>query len=184
MTDANESVPGLGDLLAAVARGDRGAFELLYRRTSAKLFGICVRMLPQRSDAEDLLQEVYLTVWHKAAQFDAQRASPITWLAMIARNKCIDRLRVGGVERHQETIDGLDLPDEAQPGDPVEWHSEQRRLDQCLSGLEVRHQQVIRTAFFDGCTYEELASRTGVPLGTMKSWIRRSLIRLKACLER
>lgn len=183
MTDANESVPGLGDLLAAVAQRDRGAFELLYRRTSAKLFGICIRMLPQRSDAEDLLQEVYLTVWRKAPQFDAQRASPITWLAMIARNKCIDRLRVGGVERHQEPIGELDLPDEAKPEDQTAWHSEQRRLDLCLSGLEVRHQQVIRTAFFDGCTYDELAVRTGVPLGTIKSWIRRSLIRLKACLE-
>lgn len=183
MTDADESRQLLNDLLMAVAKHDQRAFEVLYRRTSAKLFGICVRMLPQRSDAEDVLQEVYVTVWRKAELFDAQRASPITWLAMIARNKCIDRLRVGGVERHQEPIELHDLPHEHEPADSVEWHSDQRRLDFCLSGLEDRQRQVIRTAFFEGCTYDELASRTGVPLGTMKSWIRRSLLRLKACLE-
>lgn len=183
MTDADESRQLLDDLLVAVARHDRRAFEVLYRRTSAKLFGICVRMLPQRSDAEDVLQEVYVTVWRKAALFDGQRASPITWLVMIARNKCIDRLRVGGVERHQEPIEFHELLSEHGPADSAEVHSEQRRLNLCLSGLEERQRQVIRTAFFEGCTYDELASRTGVPLGTMKSWIRRSLLRLKACLQ-
>ncbi|AYC35076.1 sigma-70 family RNA polymerase sigma factor [Pseudomonas cavernae] len=183
--DADESRQLLSGMLRAVANHDRSAFAALYRLTSAKLFGICLRMLPQRSDAEDVLQEVYVTVWHKATLYDGQRASPITWLAMIARNKSIDRLRVSGVERHNEPIELLERMHEPEPAsDPVEIDAERRRLDQCLAALEDRQRCVIRTAFFDGCTYEELASRSGVPLGTMKSWIRRGLLRLKECLEK
>ena len=93
----------LAQALAAVAGGDRGAFERVYTATSAKLFGVCLRVLPDRDEAEDVLQEVYATVWRKAGQFDASRASPITWLAMIARNKAIDRLAgVGGRGRGRE----------------------------------------------------------------------------------
>src|ERR1700754_4230074 len=83
----------LRDALVAVAGGDRAAFESLYKATSAKLFGVCLRILQKRSDAEDVLQETYVAIWHKAGMFDAERASPITWLAMIARNKAIDRAR-------------------------------------------------------------------------------------------
>lgn len=173
----------LSSLLTAVAQQDRQAFDALYRLTSAKLFGICARMLSQRSDAEDALQEAYVTVWRKADLFDAKIASPITWLAMIARNKCIDRLRTGGVERNQASLELADSLLAHEPVDPLEVDSDRRRLDQCLSRLEDNHQGLIRTAFLDGCTYDELANRKGVPLGTMKSWIRRGLLRLKACLE-
>ena len=181
--DDQEDTSRLIDLLVATGKQDRQAFEQLYRLTSAKLFGICKRMLLERSDAEDALQDVYLTIWGKAEQYDAQRGNPATWLAMIARNKCIDRLRLGGVDRHTEAID-LDQIAEPEKTDMIELASEQRRLDNCLSNLEGRHRSVIRTAFFDGCTYHDLAARTGVPLGTMKSWIRRGLLSLKACLEK
>lgn len=181
--DNAQDPAGLGPLLLAIGRRDQQAFEQLYRLTSAKLFGICKRMLVQGSDAEDALQEVYLTVWNKAAQFDAQRGRPITWLAAIARSRCIDRLRLGGVDRHTDPVDLDQLP-ETEVVDPVELASEQQRLDNCLSNLQNQHRTVIRTAFFDGCTYHDLAARTGVPLGTMKSWIRRGLMSLKACLER
>ncbi|HDZ57285.1 MAG TPA: sigma-70 family RNA polymerase sigma factor [Pseudomonas xinjiangensis] len=184
MTDEPENPIRLSELLLAAGRRDRQAFELLYQLTSAKLFGICKRMLLQRSDAEDALQEAYLTIWRKAETFDAQRASAITWLAMIARNKCIDRLRLGGVERHTDPIELDELPEQQETTDPLELASEQRRLNNCLSNLEDKQQIVIKTAFFDGCTYNDLATRTGVPLGTMKSWIRRGLLSLKACLER
>ncbi len=184
MLDADESGQLLSGLLKAVAQHDRNAFAALYRLTSAKLFGICLHMLPQRSDAEDVLQEVYVTIWHKAAQFDRRRASPITWLAMIARNKAIDRLRAGG-ERRQEPVELLEaLPAAAQQEDAIELESAHQRLSRCLDGLEGRQRLAIRTAFFDGCTYEELATRSGVPLGTLKSWIRRGLLHLKECLER
>lgn len=180
--DEAQDPSDIAGLLMATARQDQQAFERLYRLTSAKLFGICKRMLLQGSDAEDVLQEVYITVWAKAAQFDAQRGKPITWLTTIARSKCIDRLRLGGVDRHMDPVDLDQLP-EPEKTDPVELASDQQRLDNCLSNLQTQHRTVIKTAFFDGCTYHDLAARTGVPLGTMKSWIRRGLMSLKACLE-
>jgi RNA polymerase sigma-70 factor (ECF subfamily) len=182
-TDEIQDLAGLDRLLLATGRQDQQAFERLYRLTSGKLFGICKRMLVQPSDAEDVLQEVYLTVWSKAAQFDAQRGNPITWLSAIARNKCLDRLRLSGIDRHTDPVDLDHLP-EPEARDPVEAASDQKLLDNCLSNLRNQHRTVIRTAFFDGSTYDDLATRTGVPIGTMKSWIRRGLISLKACLEK
>jgi len=176
----------LRDLLLATAGGDAAAFEQLYQSTSAKLFGICLRIVQQRSDAEDVLQDVYVTIWRKAAQFDAARASAITWLAMMARNKAIDRLRAGGVERHSAPIDlAEDLRDPtASTLVLAEAHEQHRRLEACLGELEAQRRNLIRIAFFEGATYEELAARCSAPLGTVKSWIRRGLLRLKACLER
>lgn len=173
------------ELLGAVARGDRAAFERLYRDTSARLFGVCLRLLPERAEAEDVLQEVYATVWRKAGQFDAERASASVWLAMIARNKAIDRLRSLPSLRRAP----LELMDEVADAAPTpsaqaESADERERLRQCLDELDARRRGLIRTAFFDGSTYEELAERTGSPLGSVKSWIRRGLIQLRACLER
>lgn len=181
--DELQDPEGIGALLLATGKQDQQAFEQLYRLTSARLFGICRRMLAQPSDAEDALQDVFLTVWRKASQFDNERGKATTWLATIARTRCIDRLRTGGVERHLDPVDLEALP-EPEKDDPVELASDQQRLDNCLSTLQNQHRAVIRTAFFDGCTYHDLAARTGVPLGTMKSWIRRGLMSLKACLEK
>src|SRR5215467_1402505 len=106
MSDRTETGSGgsdrerLRDVVLAVAGGDRAAFESLYRLTAAKLFGVCLRILGKRSDAEDVLQETYTTIWHKAGLFDPERASPITWLVMIARNKAIDRARADAGEQH------------------------------------------------------------------------------------
>jgi RNA polymerase sigma-70 factor (ECF subfamily) len=176
----------LRDVVLAVAGGDRAAFETLYRLTSAKLFGVCLRILGKRSDAEDVLQETYTTIWHKAGLYDAERASPITWLVMIARNKAIDRARADAGEQHAAPIElAVDVGDTSpQPAADAESRDSGRRLDACLSELEARQQTLIRTAFFEGVTYENLAMRGGVPLGTVKSWIRRGLFKLKACLER
>jgi RNA polymerase sigma-70 factor (ECF subfamily) len=105
---------------------------------------------------------------------------------MIARNKAIDRARAGAGERPTEPIDiAGDIADGGPAAAAIaEADDERRRLDVCLNELEAARQSLVRTAFFDGATYEELAARCGAPLGTVKSWIRRSLIRLKACLER
>ncbi|WP_370192282.1 sigma-70 family RNA polymerase sigma factor, partial [Aurantimonas coralicida] len=98
--------------LRAVAAGDRGALQAVYDLTSAKLFGICLRILGDREEAEDVLQDVYLIIWRKAESFDAGRASPITWLATIARNRSIDRLRQVGPRRADKPVDAaLDLAD-------------------------------------------------------------------------
>jgi RNA polymerase sigma-70 factor (ECF subfamily) len=172
--------------LARVAGGDRAALQVVYRDTSAKLFGVCLRILNDKSEAEDVLQEVYLTVWRKAASFDPERASPITWLVAIARNRSIDRLRSSAASRRSEPIESAeDVRDDAPAALDLVVAAEQReRLKTCLGELEERHSAVIRSAFLDGVTYEQLAQRMDVPLGTMKSWIRRGLMKLRTCLER
>ena len=177
---------GLERLLQSVAGGDGLAFERLYHVTSAKLFGICLRLLRERSDAEDVLQEVYALVWRKAAQYDAAVASPISWLAMIAHNKAVDRLRMDGNARNALPIEfASEVSDgNADTHASAELAGEQRQLEHCLGQLEERRRALIRTAFFEGATYEELAQRSGAPLGTVKSWIRRGLLQLRSCLER
>jgi RNA polymerase sigma factor (sigma-70 family) len=176
-------------LVAAILRvagGDRAALALVYAETSAKLFGICLRILGDRSEAEDVVQDVYLTVWRKAGSFDPTLASPITWLVAIARNRAIDRLRSGALARANVPIEAAN--DVADAGlsavEQLELDEERGQLMGCLDELEARQSAAIRAAFLDGLTYEELADRAAVPLGTMKSWIRRGLMKLKACLER
>lgn len=178
-TIQHELVP----VMRAVADGDRAALSTLYQRTSAKLYGICARLLPSEAEAQEVLQDVYLTVWQKAGRFDAAKASPITWLAVLARNKAIDRLRVRRV-----ATDPLDAADAvADAGDSafdlVARAEEQARLAGCLDELDEKQRAMIRAAFLDGASYPELAQREAVPLGTMKSWIRRGLLRLRVCLE-
>jgi RNA polymerase sigma-70 factor, ECF subfamily len=190
MTAATETADADRDylrvLLQKTAGGDRGSFEDLYRRTSAKLFGICLRILPERSQAEEALQDVYLAIWHKAGMYDGERASPITWLAMIARNKSIDHLRARKSDGLSQPIDLVaEIADEA-PGaaELASAHADNRRLRACFDELSIDQRQVIRTAFFEGSTYEEIADRTDTPLGTIKSWIRRGLLKLRDCLQR
>ena len=172
--------------LARVAKGDRDALRLVYRDTSAKLFGVCLRILKEKEEAADVLQDVYFTVWRRAGMFDPDRASPITWLVTIARNRSIDRLRARANTRRMQPIDdALEVSDGAPSAlSQVETDEEHRRLMNCLGQLEPRHADAIRAAFFEGAAYEELAQRMDVPLGTMKNWIRRSLMRLRECLER
>ncbi len=171
-------------LLSQIALGTRDAFAALYRGTASKLFGICLRVLPERSEAEDALQDVFTTVWRKAAQFDPSRASATTWLAMIARSKAIDRLRALPTRRAQISLElAEELEDPAvTPSQAVQAATERERLDRCLELLEPRRRALIRAAFFGGATYEELATRTQSPLGSIKSWIRRGLLQLRECL--
>jgi RNA polymerase sigma-70 factor (ECF subfamily) len=184
--DAEVMRSQLAAAMARVAAGDRAALRIVYQATSAKLFGVCLRILKDRSEAEDVLQDVYVTVWRKAASFDPSRASPITWLVAIARNRSIDRLRAGAVSRRMDPIDAADEVGDPAPAalEQVEAAEQSGRLRTCLQELEERQSAAIRSAFLDGTTYEELAARMGVPLGTMKSWIRRGLLKLRACLER
>lgn len=171
--------------LARIRAGDRSALQTVYRLTSAKLFGVVLRILGERGEAEDVLQEIYLAVWQKAAVFDAARASPVSWLVAIARNRAIDRLRATARHRHAEPIESAAGVVDPAPGSEraLETTETNARLQICLTGLAERERTALRAAFFDGNTYEELAVRMRVPLGTMKSLIRRALIKLKACLE-
>lgn len=171
--------------LARIPAGDRAALQTVYRLTSAKLFGVVLRILNERSEAEDVLQEIYLTIWRKAGDFDAARASPMTWLIAIARNRAIDRLRSGRIASRMEPIDAAaEIADGVASAESALADSETTaRLADCLDTLAERERTALRRAFFDGNTYEDLAQRMSVPLGTMKSWIRRAMIKLKACLE-
>lgn len=175
----------LVDRLRAVADGDRAALRQIYDRTAAKLFGVCLRILDSREEAEDVLQDVYLTVWNRAETFDPARASPITWLATIARNRAIDRRRQIGPRAHDRPVDeAVDIADEAPDALALLHRSDDaRRLAECLDELDGRTRGAIVTAFYGGRTYDELAAIASVPLGTMKSLIRRGLLRLKGCLS-
>jgi RNA polymerase sigma-70 factor (ECF subfamily) len=181
----SEATASIETLLLDVARGSRRAFEDLYLRTSATLLGVCLRVLPDRPEAEDVLQEVYIAVWNKAAQFSPQQARALIWLGTIARNRAIDRLRAQPARESQQPIELADTVHDPAPS-PIaqaERATLRVRLDDCLSRLDARRRTLIRTAFFDGATYEDLATRSGSPIGSVKSWIRRGLAQLKACLE-
>jgi RNA polymerase sigma-70 factor (ECF subfamily) len=179
------TMPELVWLLAAVAKGDQAAFERLYQATRAKLYGAALRILRRADLADEVIQETYLKVWSSAGQFDPAIASPITWMVAIARNRAIDRLRASAVGRRMEPIEAADAVSDPAPAavERVELAQQHQRLAGCLEELEARHSAAIRAAFLDGATYEELAARMSVPLGTMKSWIRRGLLKLRACLE-
>lgn len=171
--------------LLRAAEGERAALRDIYDLTAAKLLGVCLRILHDREEAEDVLQDVYLTIWNKAGHFDAARASPITWMATIARNRSIDRLRSLGSRARTADIDlAAAVPDGAPDAlGRLEAADEARRLRDCLDGLDERARGTITAAFFGGHTYEALALREDMPLGTVKSIVRRGLIRLKGCLE-
>jgi len=171
--------------MANIAQGDRQALRIVYTATSAKLFGICLRILGDRTEAEDALQEVYLSLWRRADRFDPERASPITWLATFARNRAIDRLRSARSRTADAPVEIAEqVPDDSPSADAaIESREDEARIHHCLRTLDEPQRDAIRTAFFDGATYAELAQRKAVPLGTMKSWVRRGLARLKACLE-
>ncbi|MGX7952796.1 sigma-70 family RNA polymerase sigma factor [Tsuneonella sp. HG249] len=176
-------------LTAAIVRlgsGDKSALEYVYRATSAKLFGICLRILGDRKEAEDALQEVYLSLYRRADRFDPARASPISWIAVFARNRAIDRLRRLKARPAERTIDSAAI--EHADGTPLADElmidvARDARIHACLDALDDGQRTSIRAAFFGGQTYAELAEKTGTALGTMKSRIRRGLARLKTCLE-
>lgn len=174
----------LVEVLIGTGEEDRAAFRELYSLTQAKLFGICYRICGERQAAEDVLHDVYLTIWKRAGGYEPARASPITWLATIARNRAIDWRRAQGVRRSTPIEDAPPLLDTAPlVSDTMVEEEDAHRLHLCLDGLDQNQRDAIRTAFFDGATYAELAERQNVPLGTMKSWVRRGLAKLKDCLE-
>jgi RNA polymerase sigma-70 factor (ECF subfamily) len=171
--------------LQRVASGEAAALEDIYRRTSSKLFGVILRILGDRNEAEDVLQEVFVTVWNRAGSYDPARGvSPITWLAAVARNRAIDRIRSRATRATQPLEAAAEIADGAAPAwAALEADDDARRLAACLEALDEKQSSAIRTAFFDGVTYEALAVRLGAPLGTVKSWIRRGLASLRTCLE-
>ena len=173
----------LSDLLVRVAAEDRSAFRALYSACAPKLTGVLIRMLGNRAEAEDALQEVFTRVWLKAGKFDATRGQGMTWLIALARNHAIDRLRSRReMVRDEEVIAAL--PD-TQPRAEAQMMAaaDARRIGDCFARLETDRASAIRGAYLDGLSYQDLASRHAVPLNTMRTWLRRGLIRLRECME-
>lgn len=179
MTTAND----LEEMIAKVALRDRAAFSALYAATSAKLFGVCLRVLVDKAQAEEVLQEVYIRIWNKADRYQVTGHSPMTWLITVARNMAIDRLRARG-PRTTELDEMTPLADAAPGPEALAIAaSDRRRIDACMEQLPEDRAEAVRGAYLEGYSYAELAEIYAVPLNTMKTWLRRSLISLKECLS-
>ena len=170
-------------LLARVAAQDREAFAQLYRATSAKLYGIVLRILSRGASAEEVLQDVYVRIWERAGSFDPALASPITWMATIARNRAIDELRRD--RAHGVQAIGEDEDFAADPVDPLagrERSEELQRLMACLGNLDEERRQILLLAYYRGLSRDALAQRFGRPVATIKTWLHRSIAQLRQCL--
>jgi RNA polymerase sigma-70 factor, ECF subfamily len=169
-------------MIVRVGLGDRAAFSALYDATAAKLFGVCLRILRNRADAEEALQDVFVRVWQKAGSFAANGLSPMAWLVTLARNLSIDRLRA----RKAPAQDLASVPDLRDAGPTPEASavaaSERARIETCLGALDGGRAEAVRGAYLEGWSYQDLAERFGVPLNTMRTWLRRSLMKLRECL--
>ncbi|WP_398476058.1 sigma-70 family RNA polymerase sigma factor [Tardiphaga sp.] len=170
-------------LLAAVAKGDEAAFERLYTATRAKLFGVVLRILRRQDLAEEVIQEVYIKIWNSAGQFNPGVASPITWMASIARNRAIDVVRKKGETSIEEEPSAMDVA--ADTPDPLarrEMTEELRRLLECVGQLEPERQKLVLLAYYNGWSREQLAVKFEKPVNTVKTWLRRSMLDIRACL--
>jgi RNA polymerase sigma-70 factor, ECF subfamily len=186
----------LAALMARVALRDHAAFKQLYDLTVCCLLGITVRMLRDRSWAEEVVQEVYVSVWHTAPNYSPHKAQPMTWLMAVARNKALDALRSSRADRHHcvrltdrdDDDNDADLLDSADAGagplEQLEQAADTHQLRFCLQCLEPPQRQAIALAFYNGLTHAELALHMNQPLGTVKAWVRRGLDRIKRCLEK
>lgn len=177
---SNESIPYL---LGRISLKDRTAFVRLYEIASPKLFGVCFRILRDKQDAEEALQDVFIKVWQRADSYVEGKAGAQAWLCAIARNQAIDRIR-SRKPASTSIDDAYDLADpRIDPEQAVLMRSEGRRIDGCMERLPSERAAAVRSAYVDGYSYGELAERFGVPLNTMRTWLRRSLIKLKECLS-
>ncbi len=177
----------LAALLTQVAAADRQAFQQLYLATKAKLFGVVLRILHSPDDAAEVLQEVYLRVWQRAADYRPDKGAPMTWLIAIARNRALDWRRRMRIEVPLEDLPELeDVPEgaDASPLQQALASADGRRLRACMEELQEVQQHCLVLAYQAGLTHQELAEHLNRPLGTIKSWLRRSLASLKECLAR
>jgi RNA polymerase sigma-70 factor (ECF subfamily) len=174
----------LVDLLARIAKRDSQAFAKLYRLTQAKLHGVVARIVPRGDMSGELLQEAFVKIWEKAADFDPAKGSPIAWMATIARNRALDEVR------RVRPVSLEDMPEGFEPAaveiDPMgaRDRSEQlTALTNCLKTLDDDKREAVMLAYYRGCSRDSLAKRYDKPVATVKTWLRRSLLQLRDCLE-
>jgi len=176
----------LADLLARTALADQRAFAELYQLTSSHLYAVALRILRQSASAEEVLQESFVSVWNHAGSYAAARSQPLTWLTSIVRNRCLDQLRRREVDTVtiDEEDEGVMLRDDGPtPMEMLVSGADARAVKACVDALEARQKQAVALAFYRGLSHAELAAHLHEPLGTVKSWVRRGLERLKACLD-
>jgi RNA polymerase sigma-70 factor (ECF subfamily) len=176
--------PELVWLLAAVAKEDEEAFARLYAATRAKLYGVVLRILRREDIADEVMQETYLTVWRSAGQFDPLRASPITWMVAIARNRAIDLIRRRTETPIEEEPEVADVADDSP--DPLarrQFSEELQRLLACIGRLSPQRQRLVLLAYYNGWSREQLAVELETPVNTIKTWLRRSLLDVRECLD-
>jgi RNA polymerase sigma-70 factor, ECF subfamily len=180
MTPAQENLLAV---MRKVAARDRAAFAELYKVTSAKLYGIIVRILPARGIADEVMQEVYVKIWDRAGDFDPSRASPISWMAAIARNRALDEARKRTPVSIEEMPEGYEPPAEAgHPLDAQERNEALQALLACLSNLDKEKREIVLLAYYRGMSRDALARRYNHPVATIKTWLHRSLAQLRDCL--
>ncbi len=170
-------------LLAAVAKGDAAAFERLYDATRAKLYGVLLRILRRPELAEEVMQETYLKVWKTADKFDPSVASPITWMVAMARTRAIDFVRKKGEASIEVVPAALGVAAEAPaPLARREMTEELKRLLSCLGKLDPEKQRIVLLAYYSGWSRDQLAKKLDIPVNTIKTWLRRSLLEIRECM--
>ncbi len=177
---------GLDDLMARCTLRDQRAFAELYRRTSGRLLAVALRIVRRRDWAEDILQESFVNIWHHAPEFDRVRSAPMTWMTTIVRNRALDWVRRPRHETPEEDLDGIaETWEDDSPGplEQIQAAAGGKVLSRCLGELSGQQRQSIALAYLHGLTHTELASHLEQPLGTIKTWIRRGLEKLRGCVE-
>jgi RNA polymerase sigma factor (sigma-70 family) len=176
--------------LQAASKRDAAAFRSLYDATSPKLFGFALRILHKRELAEEILQESFVAIWNNAANYQSHLAAPMTWMATIVRNKAFDHLRRSDVaveidaeQFDSEVMNALQDP-QATPIEALQMSGDAKALAWCMSALEGVHRQVVALAFYHDLSHSEVAEHMKLPVGTVKTWIRRSLDKLRTCLAK
>ena len=170
-------------LVGAVAKGDEAAFERLYGATRAKLYGVLLRILGKPELAEEVMQETYLKVWNMADKFDPALASPITWMVAIARNRAIDIVRKKGEASIEDEPEAMEVAaDTPAPLARREMTDELKRLLACLGKLDPEKQRIVLLAYYSGWSRDQLSKKLDIPVNTIKTWLRRSLLEIRGCM--
>ncbi|MFG6667522.1 sigma-70 family RNA polymerase sigma factor [Halomonas sp. HNIBRBA4712] len=174
------------DTLARCARGEHDALHALYRQEGSRMLGVVQRIVKDRGMAEDIVHDAFLNIWQRAATFDNERGAARTWIFSIARHLALNAIR-----RRERMPDSAFEPDELEQQDTTrpegqtfeafDWQTGQR-MDDCLKELEAERRTCVLQAYVNGLSHAEIAAHTGAPLGTVKAWIKRSLVRLRECL--
>lgn len=179
-----QSTDEVTEMIRRVAQQDREAFSQLYEATAPKLMATVLRILKDRSWADDVMHDTYVKIWHKADQFDAELSSPITWLAAIARHGAIDELRRHPARRESSSDEVDDIADSAPAAhDQIADDQTVKHLNHCIDQLEKDRQDMVRLAYLKGWSRDQLALHFDQPINTVKTWLHRALKQIKRCLE-